>query len=246
MSTAIFRFERHLRTASSENYSIYRCNEESRAIAELDIHIRKLVHCTLILIENLEEEEFSDLLWRIEEFICSINESMLKYVIHAYQGEFIGEYGQGIFDIDDPVNKYDLNEAIKPVRGLNERFNVAKGQLTESAVRDYFDEQGFKTEKATPELDHKKVDVMGSMGDVRLFVQVKYGKIAEKTIREFLASVKQLRQSENDIGAVVAESFPNHSELLRLKLENEYGVRALFVHKYQIVNSNPHYKRVIG
>jgi len=244
----IFRFERHIRTYESENYTIYRAcaDDRSRYIATLDIHIKKIINCTLILTEKITEDEFHDLLWRIEQFLCSINQSALKYIIQAYNGDFIGEYGKDFFDFEDPVNKHDLNEAFKPITSIKNKFDVAKGQLIEIAACDYFNEFGYNSNKASSQLDHQKIDIIGKKGDNILYAQVKLGEISEKSIDQFFNSISNLSADKSLVtGAIVADKFPNNSEILRHKIEDKYKIRAMFVHKYQVIHAHPQYKRAI-
>lgn len=128
-----------------------------------------------------------------------------------------------------------------------QKMQIARGQLTEYAVIQYFKSMDIPAEKASAEYDHKKIDVLAEDDTHQYLVQVKSGKIGTKEIRRIAENVSSISRDikKQVVMVVVAEQFPPSSEFIRQEIENSLGLQILFIHKYQIVDMQPEFSRTI-
>ena len=91
MNVKLTAFDRQYRTASSEGYNV---RQESRRIARLDLHFTtQSVYATLVLLEDLAEEEVLTLIERIDEsLVLSAETPREDFVVTVFRGEETGFY----------------------------------------------------------------------------------------------------------------------------------------------------------
>lgn len=150
----------------------------------------------------------------------------------------------------------ELKEALNAIEVLitdklgesSQRTQLRRGQLTEFAVMQYFIRMGFTTEKASSEYDQKKVDLIAEISDSRFFIQVKSGKIAAREIKKIARNISdyQDKDAKKLVMVVIADEYPSNSEFVRQGLEDELNLKIMFIHKYQILENHPEFKRTIG
>lgn len=133
---------------------------------------------------------------------------------------------------------------------LVEKQKIAKGKLTEQAVIDYFKSNDYNAEKGGSELDNLKIDVVAKNEHNKIFAQVKSGQVSAKEIVNLVKSVSNLDNNYDEenlkrIACVSADKFPSHSDILRMRLEDEFGIRIMFIHKYQVLMVCPEYKSTV-
>ena len=159
-------------------------------------------------------------------------------------------------EISSIVNGFnDLSKDIKSIHTkinpVVEKQKIAKGKLMEQAVVDYFKNNDYYSEKEDNELDHFEIDVVAKDEINKIFAQVKSGQISVKEIGKLVKNVSNLdnKYDEENLKRVVcavADNFPPKSDILRIKLELEFGIPIMFIHKYQILEVYPEYKSTVG
>ena len=112
-------FDRQYRTASSEGYNL--CGESHR-IARLDLHFtNQSVYSTLVLLEDLAEDEVLALIERIDEsLVLSAETPRDDFYVTVFRGEETGFYS------DDFQAERGREVALRPDARLDR-------QLTEDA-----------------------------------------------------------------------------------------------------------------
>ncbi|MCY4474790.1 MAG: hypothetical protein OXC83_05075 [Chloroflexi bacterium] len=91
-----YTLQREVRTAHSESYFVV--DAEDRDVGRLDVHFPQgMVHATLIVRENLTEEELREIVNRfIQEMNQLVGVDGIEVAVHAFQGE-----ERGVFHNDD-------------------------------------------------------------------------------------------------------------------------------------------------
>ena len=91
-----YTLHRELRTPNSESFFVV--DNEDRDVGRLDVHFPQgMVHATLIVRENLTEEDLRDIVNRfIQEMNQLVGVDGIEVAVHAYQGE-----ERGVFHNDD-------------------------------------------------------------------------------------------------------------------------------------------------
>lgn len=141
-----------------------------------------------------------------------------------------------------------LNLKVSP---LVEKQKIATGKITEQAVVEYFKSMDYDAFKGDATLDALKIDVIAKDEKNKIFVQVKKGQISAKEISKLIKNIKELDSSYDiegltRVGCACADTFPPNSEMLRIRLQNEYEVPIMFIHKYQVIKLCPEYKSTIS
>ena len=93
---AQYYFEREVRTASGECYTIL---EDGKSIGRLDLHfVPGMVHGTLVVAESLTQEAIQELMSMIDEDLTdAIGVDRDELVVHVHQGRDLG-----VFSHNDP------------------------------------------------------------------------------------------------------------------------------------------------
>ncbi len=91
-----YTLQREVRTPHSESYFVV--DAEDRDVGRLDVHFPQgMVHATLIVRENLTEEELREIVNRfIQEMNQLVGVDGIEVAVHAFQGE-----ERGVFHNDD-------------------------------------------------------------------------------------------------------------------------------------------------
>ena len=94
-----FYFEREVRTASSECYTIL---EDEQPIGRVDIHFTPgVVHATLCVAESLTQEHIQELVETVdEELVDVLGVTRDDYIVHVHQGVDMGVFTIPEFDED--------------------------------------------------------------------------------------------------------------------------------------------------
>ncbi|MDP6665792.1 MAG: hypothetical protein QF357_00160 [Dehalococcoidia bacterium] len=92
-----FYFEREVRTANGECYTIF---EEGKSVGRLDLHfVPGIVHGTLVVSEALTQEAIQEIMNMIDEDLTdAIGVERDDLVIHVHQGRDLG-----VFTHNDPT-----------------------------------------------------------------------------------------------------------------------------------------------
>jgi hypothetical protein len=233
-----FKFRRGIRTISSEEYNVY---YKSEFIGELHIHFMKDNYdeiCTLLITQEIEENIKGKLVDEIIDTIISNPESF--FWINVYSAKFEG----GIINEHHPDG---ITAKQKELSKMLNTFQVAKGQLSEIAAKEYFERLNYSVKVASDLYDKEyKIDLIGENEQEKIYIQVKSGAISDKEIIKIVTKVFEITDTEkNKIACIVAERFPGNSELLRKNLEQNLKVNIMYIHKYQVLESLPKYKRTL-
>lgn len=88
-----FYFEREVRTASSECYTIL---EDGKPVGRLDLHyVPGMVHGTMVIAESLTQDSIQELMSMVdEELTDSIGIEKDDLVVHVHQGRDLGVYSR--------------------------------------------------------------------------------------------------------------------------------------------------------
>lgn len=194
------------------------------------------------------------------KFAIELLEGTLKKGISEnYSEQFNLEDIRNGFKIMNSINN-DMNEklevinsnVIKKIDNIDEKMKkvtirnqLAKGQLNEFAVIDYFEKYNYIAKKASDQLDHKKVDVIAENETTKIYLQVKNGKISNQEIAEVVKCVKEISNEDEkkiQVG-IVSNEFQPDSEFVRVYLEEQYQIKIIFIQKYQVLEACPQYKR---
>lgn len=233
-----FKFRRGIRTSSSEQYDV---RYKGEFIGELHIHFIKENSdemCTLLITKEIEESTKDNLLDEIVDTIISNPESF--YWINVFFGKMDGGIINGPHLDEITAKQKDLSKILNT-------FQVAKGQLSETAAMEYFEGLNYSVEKASDLYDKEyKIDLIAENEQEKIYIQVKLGTISDKEIMKIATKVSEINDTEkNKIACIVAERFPVNSELLRKKLEQNLNINIMYIHKYQVLESLPKYKRTL-
>ncbi|MGM7701837.1 hypothetical protein ACSVDE_08895 [Pseudalkalibacillus sp. Hm43] len=233
-----FKFHRGIRTASSEQYDIHYLGEN---IGELHIHFMEQSSneiCNLLITKELEEINKEKLVDEIVDTLIYNPEDFFWINV------FNANYEFGIINEPHPDS---LKARQKDLSKVLNTFQVAKGQLSEVAPIEYFRGFDYEVKVASEYYDKNlKIDLIGENLKEQLYIQVKLGMIGEQEIIKTVSKVSEINKTnKSKIACIVAERFPVKAEFLRNRLENELGLRVMFVHKYQILESVSKYKRTL-
>lgn len=239
-----FEFKRNIRTSDSEMYIVWK---GERRIGKISIHIQKYVEGLLILETNLEEGLLEILISEIEYSIISALEPREDFILDVYQGENVGFYSDycPYEPEEEPVKQKHLTEISKKLNSVVNRYQISKGQLNEFAVIEYFKEMNYEAYKADVNFDKQKVDVIAKNQNHTIYIQVKNGQIGHSEIKNIIRSISGIEMSGEKRACIVADSLPINSEILRAELEVEFSISIMFIHKYQIIEALPEFKRTI-
>ena len=99
-----YTLQREIRTPFSESFFVV--DGDDRDVGRLDVHFPQgMVHATLILRENLTDEDLRDVVNRfIQEMNHLVGVDGMEVAVHAYQGE-----ERGVFHNDDLNNRRNGN-----------------------------------------------------------------------------------------------------------------------------------------
>lgn len=205
-------------------------------------------------LESTKKIEFED----IKDAINILKAIAKKHNIEGYY--YMGDLEKKYQDITKealeevkniPNMLSGLSEEVKNmVSPVVERQKIAKGKLTEHAVIEYFENNDFSAEKAGDELDHLKIDVISNDEINKIFTQVKSGQVSAKEIVKLVSNVVNLDSKYDTEGLkrvadVSADTFPPNSYILRIRLEREFKISIMFIHKYQVLEVCPEYKSTV-
>ncbi|EGW39796.1 hypothetical protein [Desulfosporosinus sp. OT] len=239
-----YEFRRVIRTETSENYAIF--NSDGR-VGILDIHIRTAIHGNLILEQKLNEVDLEHLISEIDEIIISSIEPREDFIFSVYQGKEIGYYSDSVEpSIDNQVRREDLDDISKSLHKVLGKHQTARGQLNELVICEYFKLLGYNSSKANNKFDQIKVDVIAENSFETIYTQAKLGNITSTEIEKIVQRVANLRNEKTKITAIIADSFPHDSELLKRKLVSKYNTEIWLIHLQQILTALPEYKRTLG
>ena len=250
-----FRFNRVVRTFSSEEYFIFRDNldiDSSDNVGSFNLHIDgKIYHGVLILKIKLKSSELEKLLTQLETQIIEYPDELREdFILTVYQAKEIGSYSDYITEERrsyESATRGDLENISSTIIKVLGRHQNVRGKLNEHALVEYFQVLGYQAELASSELDQQKIDVVATNSTEIIYAQAKLGEISQQEMQKLLDSVAKLPDdsSRSKIAAIVAHSFPPQSELFRLQLEREKGIPLLCIQQYQMLKTVPQYKRML-
>ncbi|MGH1285115.1 hypothetical protein [Bacillus toyonensis] len=238
MDSYNFKFRRGVRTSSSEQYDIYYMGEN---IGELHLQFMKENSdeiCNLIITKDISPTVKEDLLEEIINTIICNPEDF--FMINIFVGRFEGSI------VNSPHSDSVLAKQ-KDVSKVLNTYQIAKGQLAEGAAIEFFKSLNYEAKEAPHNYDQDyKIDIIAENNTEKLYIQVKLGMIADKEIVKVAKNVAALEEiNKNKIACIVAERFPVKAENLRRLLEEQYNIKIMYIHKYQILESIPKFKRVL-
>lgn len=178
-----------------------------------------------------------------------------KYHINEYinKDKFENEYKNMLENIYANVDVLtnDVKNVYSVVSPLVEKQKIAKGKLGEHATIKYFKINDYKAEEGDDILDKLKIDVIAKDDKYKIFTQVKTGQIGAQEIVKLIKNVKELDNSYDEEGlkrmaCVCADKFPPNGDIIRIRLEKEYEIPIMFIHKYQVLELCPEYKRTVS
>lgn len=145
----------------------------------------------------------------------------------------------------------EFDELKANVNTIIEKQKIAKGKLGEFSVVDYFKHLGYEANRAGTELDQLKIDVIATNMFSKVYIQVKTGQTSNKEIAKLVKCVCELPDSYVDVKlkkvvCMCADDYPADSEVIRQKLEAQYGLPIMLIHKYQVLKTCPEFKSTIS
>ncbi|MFY2253085.1 hypothetical protein ACOSZH_24635 [Priestia megaterium] len=239
MNNYKFKFRREFRSASSETYTIYYMGEH---VGELHLLFMKDNNtdeiCQLMITKELSPNTKDDLIDEIINTIISNPES--GFLINIFVGKSDGIVMGNLHPDSITAKQKDLSKVLNT-------YQVAKGQLTEFATLEFFQGLNYEVENATHHYDQDyKIDILAENEIEKLYIQSKSGMIGEKEIVKVVKNVVKIDDTKkNKIACFVAERFPSKAEDLRKSLEEQYKIKVMYIHKYQIIESSPKFKRTL-
>lgn len=219
-------------------------------VGHLDLHFEgRLIHGTLVLETKLDEDSLGLLIEQMEEQLVPVDRD--DFIFTVFAGAEIGYYSDSVSESDRMQNsatRADLQDVKATLAKVVGSHQAARGKLTEHAVCAYFDSLGYKSQRAGPELDALKVDVIAESPGELVYVQVKLGAISGSEMRKVVASIAAQPKPEGKTlaAAFVAREFPKDSEKRRRALETEFGLPLMCVQTYQVGCAVPEYKHSLG
>ena len=111
ITMAQFYFEREVRTATGECYTIL---EDGKSIGRLDLHfVPGMVHGTLVVSESLTQEAIQELMSMVDEDLTdAIGVEREDLVVHVHQGRDLG-----VFSHNDTTIQEGHGESPPPSSG---------------------------------------------------------------------------------------------------------------------------------
>ncbi|MDN3233420.1 hypothetical protein [Priestia megaterium] len=239
MNSYKFKFQRGFRSASSEDYTIYYMGEH---IGELHLLFMKDNNtdeiCNLMITTDISLTTRDDLIDEIINTIISNPEGC--FVIKIFVGKNEGIIMGNAHPDSITAKQKDLSKVLNT-------YQVAKGQLTEFATLEFFQSLNYEVQNAPHNYDQDyKVDILAENEIEKLYIQSKLGMIGDKEIVKVVKNVAEINDTnKNKIACFVAERFPAKAENLRRSLEEQYNIKIMYIHKYQILENSPKFKRTL-
>ena len=232
------KYLRELRTVSSETYAVI-SNDEY--VGHLSLHFVDLIKGILLLEsdfydkEDIGHDELSSIHNQIKDELLPIGQDENLRLSIARGDQVFYSLGKPPEESEEPATKGDLQK-------LKGKVKYLSGKLTEYIVVDYFKYLGFESSRASPELDHKKVDVVARKGETTIYAQVKNGQISDREIDKVVSTISGLESPPTKI-AIFAGSFSSKSELYRAELEGKYKTIVLLITKNSVISCLPEHRR---
>lgn len=240
-----YHFIRFVRTTGSEHWLI---RNGSESLGVVDIHAARHIQVNIVLVKELTYVELQHLRTAVEEdLVESFDSPRDDLIMEVYLGRKIASYSDDWDASAGPASKKDLEEALRLLRQAVGRQQVAKSQLNEFVLCEYFEKLGYEARRASEELDHKKVDVEAWNADEHVFCQVKLGEVTDlsmKTIAKYIA--QKVPTDKKKIVAIAAKTFPMKVEQIRRRLEQEHEVALWCIYLHEITRVLERYKRSLG
>lgn len=106
-------FERQYRTPYSEGYILL---EEDNKVGRVELHFTQtLVHCTLIVERELEEDDLLDLIQQIDDdLVLSAGVAREDFIVAVYQGRDLGTFEDDYFGDPDENGHTDRDWPPRP------------------------------------------------------------------------------------------------------------------------------------
>jgi hypothetical protein len=245
---------RHVRTPHSEGYFLFQDEgkELPTRLGSFDLHIEgKTYYGTLILEKRLGEKNLEFLLSLIENQLIEHAEVREDFVLTVYQGKQVGYYSDVVTEERrrfGPPTKGDIEDISTTLSRVLGRHQDARGKLTEHALRDYFHSLGYLAERAGPELDHKKIDVVAENDTETIYAQAKLGSVGHTDMRTVVKSVSELpdRVGKIKVAAIAGAAFPTNCDILRRQLEARFKTPQICIQQYQALQAVPEYRRPLA
>ena len=246
MNENICTFHRFARTSESEAWFI-QLNFERIGTLNLHLNRNKYFNGDIILTKKIDKLKLDFIIEEVEEKLIGYEfprEDFALYVYKASKPEF---YSDTVDHNLSPSTKNDLIEQNNLIQSVLSKYQHTKGQLNEHVAKEYFEKLGYKSVKATPELDALKVDLICENDEKIVFCQVKLGNISDRTIKSIVRSIKDIdsKISKKKVIAIIADSFPINIESIKETLEAEYNNRIWTINKGQILKTLPEYKKAL-
>lgn len=248
-----FSFTRLVRTQSSESHVVRRQSTDPNSndnVGHLDLHFEgRLVHGTLVLEVKLDEDSLGQLIDQTTEQLIPTDRD--DFIFTVFVGAEIGFYSDSVSDSDRSLSvatKADLKDVKTTLAKVVGNHQMARGKLAEHAVCAYFESLGYSAQRAGPELDALKIDVIAESDEELVYVQSKLGSIAGSELRKVVSSVAAQPRPDGKllVAAVVAREFPKDSEKRRRSLESEFGLPVMCIQTYQVGLALPEYRQALG
>ena len=237
-----------------------RLKEKIGTLTDIDMKKvdKSLAISVSILLEHnkiLETKDIKKELKDINLAIDVLKSIAKKYDIneHINKDKFENKYKNMLENIYANVGvlSNDVKNVYSVVSPLVEKQKIAKGQLGEHATIKYFKINAYKAEEGDDILDKLKIDVIAKDDKYKIFTQVKTGMIGAHEIAKLVKNVKGLDNSYDKEGlrrmaCVCADKFPPDGDIIRIRLEKEYEIPIMFIHKYQVLELCRKYKRTVS
>lgn len=216
-------------------------------IGTLHLHFSTYALGSIILEETINPEDFDSIYSQIEERLVDWMHPREDFILSIYKSKEIAFYSDIVdHELNLPTKK-DLKEHKNLIQNVLSKYQYTRGQLNEHVVKQYFENLGFTSKKATPDLDKLKVDILAESNERIIFCQVKLGKVSDRILFNVSKSVSNIpiKTSKPITIAIVGQSFPHNVELIKEEILKTYGFTVWTITKEQILSVLPEYKKTL-
>ena len=117
----------------------------------------------MIIEQDLKDEELEHLIRQIDDNIIQGIEPREDFIFTVFSGKEVGFYSDIITPEQrgyEPAKAKDIKKVSQIIAQALGKRQAAKGKLNEFIAIEFFKSLGYEAQKAPPELDHLKVDIM--------------------------------------------------------------------------------------
>jgi Holliday junction resolvase-like predicted endonuclease len=233
----LIKFVRHIRTPSSECYHL-EIDGRGRFLGQLDIHFSKTPEAYLILLPMFTREEIDEI---VDYILTNIIDDDVYFSVSL--GRLIFDFFTNEMSDYKDAKVYHLENVSKEIKKFTSKSQTMKGKLNEYQAANYLTSIGYSVEMATSQQDQLKIDLVASKEKTKLYAQVKSGQISTKEIKKVCENVKNHHIGPESIAiAIFAHNFNLTAEIKRGSFEDEYGIKLIYIHSYQLNEKHPQFK----